>query len=151
MPFNNLIDMIRVAIADDHNRVRQAWAFILSRNPDISIVAECTNGEEAIQAVKDHSPDVILMDINMEPMDGIRAAAEITKHNPSTRVIGMSIHNDLSYVNRMLKVGASGYVTKNSPSHEMITAIQHVSRGEQYLCSEVRALAANFEPRAASS
>lgn len=130
--------MIKVAIADDHSRVRQAWVFILSRNPEIDIVAECSNGEEAIQAVKDHAPDVILMDINMEPMNGIQAAELIAKNNPSTKVIGMSIHNDISYVNQMLRVGASGYVTKNSPSQEMITAIRHAARGEQYLCDEVK-------------
>jgi DNA-binding NarL/FixJ family response regulator len=130
--------MIRVAIADDHSRVRQAWVYILSRNPAIQIVAECSSGEEAIKAVQEHAPDVILMDINMEPMNGIQAAEEITKSCPSTKVIGMSIHSDLSYVNRMLKVGASGYVTKNSPSQEMFTAIEHASRGEQYLCSEIR-------------
>ena len=138
MPLKTLMNMIRVAIADDHNRVRQAWVYILSRNPRIQIVAECSNGEEAIRAVKEHAPDVILMDINMEPMNGIQAAEQIASFCPSTKVIGMSIHSDLSYVNRMLKVGAAGYVTKNSPSQEMVTAIEHACRGEQYLCSEIR-------------
>lgn len=130
--------MIRVAIADDHSRVRQAWVYILSRNPGIQIVAECSSGEEAVKAVQEHAPDVILMDINMHPMDGFEAAQEISKSSPATKIIGMSIHNDLSYVNRMLRIGASGYVTKNSPSQEMVSAIEHASRGEQYLCAEVR-------------
>lgn len=130
--------MVRVAIADDHSRVRQAWVYILSRNPGIQIVAECSSGEEAVKAVQEHAPDVILMDINMSPMDGFQAAEEITRSSPSTKVIGMSIHNDLSYVNRMLRVGAWGYVTKNSPSQEMVSAIEHASRGEKYLCNEIR-------------
>lgn len=130
--------MIRVAIADDHNRVRQAWVYILSRNPGIQIVAECSSGEEAVKAVQEHAPDVILMDINMYPMNGFEAAEEITRSCPSTKIIAMSIHSDLSYVNRMLKVGASGYVTKNSPSQEMVTAIEHATRGEQYLCTEIQ-------------
>jgi two-component system, NarL family, invasion response regulator UvrY len=133
--------MIKIAIADDHSRLRQAWVFILSRIPGISIVAECCNGEEAIKAVKTHTPDIILMDINMEPVNGIEAAAKIAKHYPSTRIIGMSVHKDMSYVNRMLKAGASGYVTKDSSSKEMIEAIRVVNNGQTYLCEEIRASA----------
>ena|ERR1700730_4733704 len=131
--------MIKLIIADDHNRVRQAWVFILSRNPDIHIVAECTNGEEAINAVKEHRPDVVLMDINMEPMNGIEAAQIITQSS-STKVIGMSVHADMAYVNKMLEVGAIGYVTKNSPSEEMVKAIQLATKGKTYLCKEIQEL-----------
>jgi DNA-binding NarL/FixJ family response regulator len=138
MPLKTLLNIATLIIADDHSRVRQAWVYILSRSPGIQIVAECSSGEEAVKAVQEHAPDVILMDINMYPMDGFQAAEEITKSSPSTKIIGMSIHNDLSYVNRMLKVGASGYVTKNSSSQEMVSAIEHAKRGEQYICSEIR-------------
>lgn len=141
MPLKNILNMIRVAIADDHSRVRQAWVYILSRNPAIQIVAECSNGEEAVKAVNELHPDVILMDINMAPMNGIEAAQEISRACPDTRVIGMSMHSDMSYVNRMLEVGASGYVTKNSPSCEMFDAIEHATRGEQYLCAEIKKVA----------
>ena len=130
--------MIRVAIADDHSRLRQAGVFILSRIPGISIVAECSNGLEAIKAAQRHTPDVILMDINMEPVNGIEATARIMKQHPSTRIIGMSVHKDRSYVNRMLGAGAAGYVTKNSPSEEMVHAIKLVSKGRVYLCEEIR-------------
>jgi two-component system invasion response regulator UvrY len=130
--------MIRVAIADDHSRLRQAWVFILSRIPGINIVAECSNGLEAIKAAQTHSPDIILMDINMEPVNGIEATERIAKEYPSTRVIGMSMHKDTSYVNRMLRAGASGYVTKNSPSEEMVHAIKQVNEGRMYLCEEIR-------------
>jgi len=130
--------MIRVAIADDHSRLRQAWVFILSRIPGISIVAECSNGLEAIKAAQKHTPDIILMDINMEPVNGIEATERISKQHPFTRIIGMSMHKDRSYVNRMLRAGASGYVTKNSPSEEMIHAIKQVNEGRVYLCEEIR-------------
>src|ERR1700730_7446474 len=132
--------MIKLIIADDHNRVRQAWVFILSRNPDIQIVAECTNGQEAINAVKQHCPDVVLMDINMEPMNGIEAAQIISQTCSKTRIIGMSVHADMAYVNKMLEVGAIGYVTKNSPSEEMVKAIQDATKGKTYLCKEIREL-----------
>jgi len=112
--------MIKLIIADDHNRVRQAWVFILSRNPEIEIIAECTNGKEVIHAVKKYCPDVVLMDINMEPMNGIEAAQIISKSCANTKIIGMSVHAEIAYVNKMLEVGAVGYVTKNSSSEEMI-------------------------------
>ena len=132
--------MIRLIIADDHNRVRQAWVFILSRNPEIEIIAECTSGKEVIHAVKQHCPDVVLMDINMEPMNGIEAAQIISKTCAKTKIIGMSVHADMAYVNKMLEVGAVGYVTKNSPSEEMIKAIKLVTTGRKYLCNEIREL-----------
>ena len=132
--------MIKLVIADDHNRVRQAWVFILSRNPDIKIVAECSSGEEAIRAVKKYCPDIILMDINMEPMNGIEAAQIISKTCEKTKIIGMSVHADMAYVNKMLEVGAIGYVTKNSPAEEMIKAIQSAMKGRTYLCNEIREL-----------
>ena len=132
--------MIKLVIADDHNRVRQAWVFILSRNPNIEIVAECTNGEDAINAVKAHCPDVVLMDINMEPMNGIEAAQIISKTCAKTKVIGMSVHADMAYVNKMLEVGAIGYVTKNSSSEEMVAAINNAIKGQTYLCKEIQDL-----------
>jgi len=135
----NCLNMIRVAIADDHSLLRQAWVFILSRIAGISIVAECANGEEAITAVQKYTPDIILMDINMEPMNGIQAAERISKQYPRTRIIAMSVHKDMSYVNRMLRAGASGFVTKNSPSEEMVEAIKLVNKGQTYLCEEIRA------------
>jgi two-component system invasion response regulator UvrY len=132
--------MIRLIIADDHNRVRQAWVFILSRKPDLQVVAECTNGREAVHAVKKDRPDVVLMDINMEPMNGIEATQIISKTYPGTKIIGMSVHSDMAYVNRMLEVGAVGYVTKNSSIDEMVLAIHYVMKGKTYLCKEVREL-----------
>jgi two-component system invasion response regulator UvrY len=132
--------MIKLVIADDHNRVRQAWVFILSRNRDLKILAECRNGEEAIVAVKKYCPDVVLMDINMEPMNGIQATSIISKTCQKTKVIGMSVHADMAYVNKMLKAGAIGYVTKNSTSEEMIKAINLAVKGTTYICKEITEL-----------
>ena len=133
--------MIKLIIADDHERIRQAWVFILSRNPEIKILAECKSGTEAILAVKKYCPDVILMDINMEPMNGIEAARIISHTCDKTKIIGMSVHAEMAYVNKMFKVGAIGYVTKNSTSEEMMTAIKFALAGKPYLCTEIRELA----------
>jgi two-component system, NarL family, invasion response regulator UvrY len=139
--------MIKLIIADDHERVRQAWVFILSRNPDIKIQAECKNGTEAILAVRKYCPDIVLMDINMEPMNGIEAARVISHTCNKTKVIGMSVHAEMAYVNKMLEVGAIGYVTKNSTCEEMMTAIKYALAGKTYLCTEIRELMrSNLQP-----
>ena len=115
--------MVRVVIADDHEMVREAWALLLSRDPNIAIVATCENGEQAISICRDINPDVVLMDINMEPINGIEATRAIREFSPTIKVIGISIHTDLPYLNALMAAGANGYVTKNSPGDEMIRAI----------------------------
>jgi two-component system invasion response regulator UvrY len=130
--------MIRIALADDHHQVRETWYYVLSTNKDFEVVAKCRNGEEAIYAASAYSPDIFLVDINMEPVNGIAATEIITRQCPGVKVIGMSIHLDSIYVKRMLDAGARGYVTKNSSYHEVFDAIIKVHAGEQYLCTEVR-------------
>lgn len=130
--------MIRIAIADDHQQVRETWDFILSTTHAFTLVAKCSNGQEAVVVAKTHAPDVFLMDINMDVMTGIEATELITKNHPSIKIIGMSIHLEPVYVRRMLQAGAAGYVTKNSSYEEVFEAIRKVHAGEQYLCEEVK-------------
>jgi two-component system invasion response regulator UvrY len=130
--------MIRIALADDHHQVRETWDFILSTNDNFTVVAKCCNGEEAVLAAGLHKPDVFLMDINMEPMNGIEATEAITRLHPGIKIIGMSIHLEAVYVRRMLQAGAAAYVTKNSSYEEVFEAIIKVNAGETYLCNEVK-------------
>ena len=129
--------MVRVVIADDHNMVREAWALLLSRDPRVSIVATCENGEKAIHICKELHPDVVLMDINMEPINGIEATKAIREFSSRIKIIGISVHTDLPYLNALMHAGADGYVTKNSPGEEMIKAIMLVVKGEKYFCKEI--------------
>ncbi|MEO5685096.1 MAG: response regulator transcription factor [Chitinophagaceae bacterium] len=131
--------MIKVALADDHRQVREIWHFILASNSDFEVVAKCCNGQEAIHAASMYKPDIFLMDINMQPLNGIEATEIITKRHPGVKVIGMSMHMDAMYVKRMLQAGARGYVTKNSSYEEVFDAIRQVNAGLQYICSEVTA------------
>lgn len=78
------------------------------------------------------------MDINMEPMNGFEATAEVLKRNPGIKIIGVSVNNQVSYARNLLKVGALGYVTKNSSREEMIHAIEEVYKGRIYICEEIR-------------
>ena len=94
--------MIKVVIADDHNMVREAWALLLGRDPNLSIVATCENGEQAVSLCKKIKPDVVLMDINMEPMNGIDATRAIREFSDDIKIIGISIHTDLPYFNALI-------------------------------------------------
>lgn len=129
--------MIKVIIADDHRLVREAWNLLLSRDKRLSIIAICENGDQVIEACKTLSPDVVLMDINMEPVSGIEATRVIREFTDEVRIIGISVHTDLPYINALMHAGANGYVTKNSSGEEMIRAIMLVMDGQQYFCKEI--------------
>ncbi|MEP6750005.1 MAG: response regulator transcription factor [Bacteroidota bacterium] len=134
--------MIKIALVDDHHQVRETWQFILSTNKAFEVVAKCRNGQEAIEAARNFSPDVFLMDINMEPINGIEATETITRLYPNIKIVAMSIHMEAIYVKRMLQAGASAYVTKNSPYQEVFEAIMHVYEGRQYICNEAQRIPA---------
>jgi len=132
--------MIKLIIVDDHFHVREAWSWVLNQVPRLSVIAQCANGQEAIEAAKSLQPDVILMDINMTPVNGIEATRTIRAFAPHMKIIGVSVQAERSYVNEMLRNGANGYVTKNSPSTEMVMAIDEVLAGNTYICEEIRHL-----------
>jgi Response regulator containing a CheY-like receiver domain and an HTH DNA-binding domain len=135
--------MIKVVIADDHRLVREAWNLLLSRDKRLSIVAICENGEEVVKVCKELNPDVVLMDINMEPVSGIEATKAIREFSNEIRIIGISVHTDLPYVNALMQAGANGYVTKNSSGEEMVHAIFLVMEGQQYYCKEISDIIGN--------
>jgi two-component system invasion response regulator UvrY len=129
--------MIKLIIVDDHFHVREAWSWVLGQVPGLEVIAQCANGQEAIEAARELKPDVMLMDIHMNPVNGIEATRTIRAFAPGIKIIGVSIQAERSYVHEMLRSGANGYVTKNSPSTEMVTAIDEVLAGNVYLCEEV--------------
>ena len=93
-------------------------------------MAECCSGTEAIKAANDLHFDIMLMDINMHPVNGFETTRKILKKHPSLKIIGMSVNNQPSYARNMLKLGARGFVTKDSSKHEMIYAITTVYNGD---------------------
>lgn len=135
--------MIKVVIADDHRLVREAWNLLLSRDKRLSIVAICENGDEVVEVCRTMQPNVVLMDINMEPVSGIEATRSIREFSDDIRIIGISVHTDLPYVNALMQAGANGYVTKNSSGEEMIRAIFLVMEGQQYYCKEITDIIGN--------
>jgi two-component system invasion response regulator UvrY len=129
--------MIKLIIVDDHFHVREAWSWVLNQVPGLNVIAQCANGQEAIEAAQRLQPDVMLMDIHMNPVNGIEATRTIRGFSPDIKIIGVSVQAERSYVNEMLRNGANGYVTKNSPCQEMVMAIDEVLAGKTYLCEEV--------------
>jgi DNA-binding NarL/FixJ family response regulator len=138
----NKPDMIKILIADDHKLIRETWTYILNRDSRFKVVGSCSNSEEAVKMTEEIHPNVVLMDINMVPFSGIEATRQIRELSPETRVIGVTMHSQPAFAKKMLQFGASGYVTKNSSREEMVTAILEVSKGNKFVCEEIKDLIA---------
>ena len=130
-------DKIRVIIVDDHEMVRATWKMLLHEKQGIEVIAECASGAEAIELASTMQPDVMLIDVNMAPVNGFEATRKIHKAHPQIRIIGVSINNQASYARNMMQLGAKAYVTKNSSREEMIFAIMEVMKGKTYICKDM--------------
>lgn len=113
--------------------MRESLKVLLSAHDNISLVGEAKNGEEAMTLAAGLEPDIILMDINMSPVNGFEATRKILKQFPAIKIIGLSLHTEPSYCRNMLRLGAKGYVTKISPYSEIMVAIKEVAAGGKYI------------------
>lgn len=129
---------ISILIVDDHTLIRETWSFLLGRNEDFEVIAEVGDGQRAIEIARDKRPNIVLLDINMAPLNGFDILKMIRKLSPGSKVIAVSMHSQPSYAKKMLRLGARGYVTKNSPRQEMLDAIREVYNGQTYICQEVK-------------
>jgi len=129
---------ITILIADDHKLVRQTWEFVFNSDDRFKVIAECANGEEAVERSKQLLPDVVIMDINLPGINGVEATEQILNLSPGSKIIGVSMHTQPAYVRTMMKKGAMGYVTKNSSKEEMFKAILEVDAGRKYICNEIK-------------
>lgn len=124
---------INVLIADDHPLLRQGLKQILELENDIVVIAQASNGNEAVQYAEEYKPDVILMDINMPGLNGLQAIAEIKQKMLSSRIIVLTIHEDREYLFKTLQMGAEGYVLKDAEPAVLIEAIRNVNAGQSYI------------------
>lgn len=131
---------ITILIADDHRLVRDTWQLILGRENRFSVIAQCSNGEEAIRMAKELRPAIALLDINMSPVDGFEATSQIRRFSPGTRIITVSMFSQPTYVKKMFRLGALGYVSKNSSPGELIDAILTVNDGKRFVCDEIQSI-----------
>jgi two-component system, NarL family, response regulator NreC len=124
---------IRVLLADDHAVLRAGLKALIDAEPDLTVVGEAGNGEEAVRLTERLKPDVVVMDISMPVKDGLQATAEIGATAPGTRVLVLTMHAEEQYLLKVLEAGGSGYVLKRSADTELMEAIRAVHRGEAYL------------------
>jgi DNA-binding NarL/FixJ family response regulator len=129
---------ITVLIVDDHTLIRETWSFLLGRNENFEVIAEVGDGQRAIDIARDKRPNIVLLDINMTPLNGFDVLKMIRKQSPGSKVIAVSMHSQPAYAKKMLRMGAKGYITKNSPRQEMLDAIMDVYNGNTYICQEVK-------------
>jgi len=124
---------IRVMLADDHETVREGLRAILSADPDITVVGEAADGESAIAGARATRPDVVVMDVTMPGLNGFQATQGIKECCPETDVVVLTRHTHQAYVHEFLRVGASGYVLKQSRSTELLRAVHAVAEGTTYV------------------
>jgi DNA-binding NarL/FixJ family response regulator len=134
---------INILIADDHKLFRETCCILFERDPRFHIAGQACNGKEAIQQVEDLGPDVILMDINMAPVNGFEAVETILKNKPDSKIIAVSMNSNLHIMKKILHAGALGYVSKNSSVEELTNAVLQVNSGGKYMCNETKELLVN--------
>lgn len=128
-----MTDPIRIILADDHTLVRAGLLSLLQKSRDVVVVAEASNGREALRLIEEHQPDIVLVDISMPELNGLDVAAHVKRDWPYVRVVMLSMHANEEYVLQALRSGAVGYLLKDSSMEELGLAIKAVMRGETYL------------------
>jgi two-component system, NarL family, invasion response regulator UvrY len=128
---------INVLIADDHEVVRAGYQRLLESNADITVVAEASSGEEALQRYMEYHPDVTVMDLTMHGIGGLKASSRILAYDSEAKILIFSVHENEVLLNRVLDRGVLGYISKRSASRVMIDAVRKVAKGEMYIGQEM--------------
>jgi two-component system, NarL family, response regulator NreC len=139
---------IRVLLADDHVLVRQGVKMILTNEPDIEVIGEAEDGQQAIEMAEQFKPDVAVLDISMPGVNGVEAMRRIRAVLPNVHTLALTMHGDDSYVFQVLKAGGSGYVLKRSAANDLVQAVRAARRGQAFLYPSVaKAVAADYIKR----
>jgi DNA-binding NarL/FixJ family response regulator len=139
----------RILLADDHTVVRQGLRFILDSEPDLEVVAEASNGNEAVARALKDDIDLAILDIAMPTMTGLQAARELSRHRPDLKMLILSMHDDEGYLYEALKAGTAGYVLKSVADRDLVEAVRAAMRGEPFLYAGAeRALVRDYVQRA---
>jgi DNA-binding NarL/FixJ family response regulator len=147
---------IHVILADDHDILRQGLKLLLEVQPDIQVIGEARTGNEAIEQIKQHRPDVIILDISMPDMDGLKACQIIRQHYPETQVLILTMHESEEYFLQALRVGAVGYLVKKAAPPELCAAVRTTAQGGAFLYpglakTLIRAYLTNQDSRSAAT
>jgi two-component system, NarL family, response regulator NreC len=128
---------IRVLVADDHAILRAGLRMLIDAQPDMMVIGEAHDGNQAVEIAKESKPDVVLLDVTMPVSGGLRAIAEIIRHSPDSHVLLLTMHAEPAYLRTALAAGAAGYVLKKSVDADLLSAIHTVQRGLRYVDSEL--------------
>jgi two-component system response regulator NreC len=124
---------LRILLAEDHETVREGLKLLLNAQPDMEVVGEAVNGDEAVARASALSPDVVVMDISMPRMNGLKATQALRECCPTLRILTLTRHADDGYLQQLLRAGVSGYVLKQSRSSELLHAVRSVATGGKYI------------------
>lgn len=124
---------LRILIAEDHATVREGLKLIVEAQDDLEVVGEASDGRAAIEMARTLQPDIVLMDISMPELNGLKAAAKLKRVQPDIKILTLTRHTDTAYLNELLQAGVSGYVLKQSAPGELLRAIRTVANGGSYL------------------
>jgi two-component system, NarL family, response regulator LiaR len=127
------MDKIRIVVADDHSVVREGTRTLLERQPDMEVVGEAADGEEAIKVIEEKKPDVAILDISMPKLSGIEVTRRIKPRLPSLAILILSAYDNDEYIFALLEAGAAGYLLKDVPGSEIVEAVRSVHSGESVL------------------
>ncbi|MFO7461167.1 MAG: response regulator transcription factor [Desulfatiglandales bacterium] len=128
---------VRVLLADDHQIMRQGLRSLINKEPGMEVIAQASNGQEAIKLAFELRPNVILMDVNMPGLNGIDASSQILARLPETKILALSMHSTRKFVLGMLKAGVSGYMLKDCAFEELIHAVRTLMAGQVYLSPKI--------------
>lgn len=130
--------MPRIVLVDDHAIVREGFKRLIELEPDLDVVAEARNADEAVDAVTQHRPDLVAVDLSLPDGSGLPLIEHLGSISPDMRIVVLSMHDGEPYVSEALRRGARGYVTKGVAPEELVAAVRAVLSGEQYLSSDLR-------------
>lgn len=136
-------DTIKIILADDHEIVRKGIRLLLESEGDIDVVAEASDGEEAIEMVRKYHPDMLIVDIRMPVLNGIDTTARIKKEFPEVKVLVLSMHDDEEYIVKSIDNGADGYLLKDTNKPEFVKAIHATHEGHKYFSGDISDILVN--------
>lgn len=124
---------LRIILAEDHKTVREGIKILINSQPDMEIIGEAGDGEAAIKMTEELNPDIVIMDVSMPEMNGLKATKRLKREFPNVKVLTLTRHTDDGYLQQLIQAGSNGYVLKQSAPTELIRAIRLVSQGDSYL------------------
>ncbi len=125
-------ERIRILLADDHQMFIDGVKAVLQLHPQFAVVAECTTGQQAVEYAQKHAVDIAVMDVNMPVMDGIEATKILKEQNSSLKIVVVTMHHELSVIQRLIRAGADTYLLKNTGADELVMALEKTWQGETY-------------------